>query len=251
MAELSPATTVRELRERLANEAPGGIDVEELHTLRDDYDVELALPESGLHGRFDAIFRRHGAAIEGAPAASRGIIKPWREFVHHASAEAFTLEEVSAWRAYLGETLPDYMVPSAFVRLQRLPMTPNGKVDRKALRPPTVARGAQAYVAPRTLTEQAVAALWADVLRVERVGADDGFLDLGGHSLLAMRVVGRVRRELGLSVPLDSLIRGDTASQFAALIDDARGAPPVEAPDDEFALAPVSRDAFRRSAVAD
>jgi hypothetical protein len=169
--------------------------------------------------------------------------------VHHASAEAFTLEEVAEWRAYLGETLPDYMVPSAFVRLQRLPMTPNGKVDRKALRPPAVERGPRPYVAPRTLTESAVTALWADILRVEKVGVDDGFLDLGGHSLLAMRVVGRVRRELGVSLPLDSLIRGDTAGQFAALIDEARTGAPVEAPDDEFALGPISRDAFKRSAA--
>ncbi|HET6548135.1 MAG TPA: phosphopantetheine-binding protein, partial [Solirubrobacter sp.] len=148
------------------------------------------------------------------------------------------------------ESLPEYMVPSAFVRLQRLPMTPNGKVDRKALRPPATARRAQGFVAPRTLTESAVASLWASVLRVERVGMDDGFLDLGGHSLLAMRVVGRVRRDLGVSLPLDSLIRGDTAAQFAALIDEVRSAPVVAAPDDEFALAPVSRDAFRRGAAA-
>jgi amino acid adenylation domain-containing protein len=248
IAEVPPSTTVRELRERLAVEAPSGVDAEELIAAHSDYDVEIAYPESALRGRFDAVFRKRGAKIDGQPAAQKGVIKPWRDFVHHASAEAFTLEEVSTWRAYLGETLPDYMVPSAFVRLQRLPMTPNGKVDRKALRPPATERVAKAYVAPRTLTETAVCALWADVLRVERVGADDGFLDLGGHSLLAMRIVGRVRRELGVSLPLDALIRGDTAAQFAQLIDDARTAP-VAAPDDDFALAPISRDAFRRSAT--
>jgi amino acid adenylation domain-containing protein len=250
IAELPAGTTVRELRERLEAEAPGGVDLEALVDLDAAYDVALVWPESGLRGRCDAIFRRRGSAADAPAAASRGTIKPWREFVHHASADAFTLEEVGAWRAYLGETLPEYMVPSAFVRLQRLPMTPNGKVDRKALRPPATTRRAQGYVAPRTLTESAVASLWASVLRVERVGMDDGFLDLGGHSLLAMRVVGRVRRDLGVSLPLDALIRGDTAAQFAALIDEARTAPAVEEPDDEFALTPVSRDAFRRGAPA-
>jgi amino acid adenylation domain-containing protein len=249
VADLPAGSTVRELRERLAREAPAGVELEALVTLHPSYDVELAWPESGLPGRCDAIFRRRGTWVDAPAAASRGVIKPWREFVHHASAESFTLDEVAGWRAHLGETLPDYMVPSAFVRLQRLPMTPNGKVDRKALRPPTTERGAKGYVAPRTLTESAVAALWATVLRVERVGMDDGFLDLGGHSLLAMRVVGRVRRELGVTLPLDALIRGDTAAQFAALIDEAQSAPAVALPEDELALAPVSRDAFRRGAT--
>ena len=111
---------------------------------------------------------------------------------------------------------------------------------------PVVRRPSREYVAPRTPTEALVVSLWAEILRVERVGAEDGFLDLGGHSLLAMRVVGRVRRELGVSVGLDALVRGETAAQFAALIDAARATPAEPEEEDEFALAPVSRDAFRR-----
>jgi acyl carrier protein len=132
------------------------------------------------------------------------------------------------------------------VRLDALPLTPSGKVDRKALRPPAAGRSGGAYVAPRTETEGTLGALWAEVLGVERVGAEDRFLDLGGHSLLAMRIVGRVRRDLGVSLPLDALLRGDTLAQFAAQVEASKGAAPA-AEDDEFALAPVSRDAYRRT----
>jgi hypothetical protein len=178
----------------------------------------------------------------------RGVARPWSDFVHHPATESFSPEQVGRWRTHLGATLPDYMVPSAFVRLPALPLTPSGKVDRRLLRPPVVRRPSRVYVAPATPTEHAIVALWAEILGVERVGIEDGFLDLGGHSLLAMRVVGRVRREMGVSVGLDALVRGETAAQFAAAIDAARTAPAEE--DDEFAFVPVSRDGFRRAAVA-
>ncbi|MBC8086229.1 MAG: amino acid adenylation domain-containing protein [Phycisphaerae bacterium] len=244
MADLPPASSVRELRELLANADLGGVSPEECADIDSNYVVDLALPDSGLHGRFDLILTRKIPAVTTETVAPRGVVEPWRDFVHHASAEVFTLEQVTAWRDWLGETLPDYMVPSSFVRLQRLPLTPNGKVDRKALKPPATERGSRSYVAPESATEVAVAAIWSEVLRVERVSANDGFLELGGHSLLAMRIVGRVRRELGVTMPLDSLIRGDTVAQFAALIESAREAATVD--EDEFALTAVSRTQFRR-----
>jgi len=248
MGEVPATTTVKELREQLGLLQQAGYDPEDFVAVHSNYASELTMPASGLAGRFDVIFRRQSPAAPAEVVAPTGVVQPWRDFVHHASAEVFTLEQVSQWRDYLSEALPDYMVPSAFVRLQRLPMTPNGKVDRKALRPPATARGSRSFVAPETETEIAVAALWSDVLRVERVSANDGFLDLGGHSLLAMRIVGRVRRELKVTIPLDSLIRGETVTQFAAAVDALRATSPVAA-DDEFALAPVSRASFRRSAA--
>jgi acyl carrier protein len=164
----------------------------------------------------------------------------------------FTDETVAAWRAHLGATLPEYMVPAVFVRLDALPLTPSGKVDRRALPEASTQRAARAYVAPRTESERALAAVWADVLKAERVGADDGFLALGGHSLTAMRVVGRVRSELGVVLPLASLLRGDTLAQLAAQLDElqASSAASTDEPEDEFALAPVGRDAFRRAGPA-
>jgi len=249
MADLPPTLTVRELRELLVDADDGTVDPEDFIGLHEDYTVELAQPDSGLHGRFDLIITRRTPAPKREVAGARGVVEPWRDFVHHASAEVFTLEQVATWREWLGESLPDYMVPSSFVRLQRLPLTPNGKVDRKALKPPAAERGPRNYIAPETVTEIAVAALWSEVLRIERVSASDGFLDLGGHSLLAMRIVGRVRRELGVTMPLDALIRGDSVAQFAALIDAALDAGPVNDDDEAFALTPVSRTPFRRGAT--
>jgi acyl carrier protein len=152
-------------------------------------------------------------------------------------------------RARLQAVLPDYMVPSAFVFLDALPLGASGKLDRRKLPAPDRMPSRRAvYVAPRTPTEEAVARLWAEVLRVDPVGATDDFLALGGHSLLAMRVIGRVRSELAVRVPLDALIGGATLEQFAARIDAERSEP--SSANDEIALAPVSRAAFRRTVAA-
>ncbi|HST61260.1 MAG TPA: amino acid adenylation domain-containing protein, partial [Longimicrobium sp.] len=126
-------------------------------------------------------------------------------------------------RAHLRGTLPDYMVPAAFVTVDALPLTPNGKLDRRALPAPDFS-AADAYVAPRTPTEEVLAGIWADTLRLERVGAQDGFFDVGGHSLLATRVVSRVRRDLGVELPLRTLFERPVLAELAAEIDRLRGA---------------------------
>ncbi|HET7233827.1 MAG TPA: amino acid adenylation domain-containing protein, partial [Longimicrobium sp.] len=108
-------------------------------------------------------------------------------------------------RAHLSERLPEYMVPAAYVRLEALPLNPNGKVDRKALPAPEGdAFSARGYEAPSGQAEEAVAAIWAELLGAERVGRREHFFELGGHSLLAVRVVSRVRQALGVeSSPRD------------------------------------------------
>ncbi|MEQ1777270.1 MAG: amino acid adenylation domain-containing protein, partial [Nitrosomonas sp.] len=119
---------------------------------------------------------------------------------------------------YLKEYLPDYMVPSAFVALDSLPLNANGKVDRKALPAPEV--GAQIirqYVAPRTQTEEAIALIWAEVLGIERVGIHDNFFELGGHSLLAMTLIERIRRQ-GLHADVRSLFTTQTFAEFVAVL---------------------------------
>jgi amino acid adenylation domain-containing protein len=127
-------------------------------------------------------------------------------------------------REYLRGRLPEYMVPSAFVALDRMPQTPNGKLDRKALpRPDAGAAGAgHAYVAPRTPIEEAVANIFAEVLGVERVGAEDNFFDLGGHSLLATRVVTRLNKAGYRNLPLRGIFEKPTVAALSALIEQAR-----------------------------
>ncbi|WP_321968527.1 phosphopantetheine-binding protein, partial [Burkholderia cepacia] len=89
--------------------------------------------------------------------------------------------------------------------LQEMPLTPNGKVDRRRLPAPEMSRGEQGYVAPRTQTEEVIAQVWAEVLKLDRVGIHDNFFELGGHSLLATQVISKLRRELELELPLKAV----------------------------------------------
>jgi len=132
---------------------------------------------------------------------------------------------VQELRTFLRQTLPEYMVPVAFMLLDRLPLNANGKLDRQAL-PAPIATGAtadQGFVAPRTPTEELLAGLWAEVLGRERVGAEDHFFSIGGHSLLATQVISRVRSAFQIELPLRSLFEAPTLTGLAERIEQARG----------------------------
>jgi amino acid adenylation domain-containing protein len=126
-------------------------------------------------------------------------------------------------RQHLKAFLPEYMIPAAFVMLESFPLTPSGKVDRRALPAPERATAAASgYVPPRGTVEELIAGIWAEVLRAERVGAEDDFFDLGGHSLLATQVVSRIRAALGVEVPLQKLFAGPTVAALARWVEEAR-----------------------------
>ncbi|MEW5931882.1 MAG: condensation domain-containing protein, partial [Gemmatimonadota bacterium] len=138
----------------------------------------------------------------------------------------------SALRARLGERLPEYLVPGAVVVLEALPLNANGKVDRAALPAPQWGGGTE-HVAPRTAVEEVLAGIWAEVLRLERVGVEESFFDLGGHSLLATQVVSRARHAFGVEVPLRALFEAPTVAGLAARVEALRSAgvaaaPPIE-----------------------
>ncbi|WP_122760505.1 non-ribosomal peptide synthetase, partial [Pseudomonas viridiflava] len=159
-----------------------------------------------------------------------------RLVAYYTSHEEDTLLAPEQMRAHLQANLPDYMVPTAFIELKALPLTANGKLDRRALpKPERSALFGVSYEAPEGEFEVALAEIWAEVLQVERVGRHDHFFDLGGHSLLAMRMVSQVRQQLGVELPLGELFAlGELAAVAAALSGVARSELP--------SILPVKRD---------
>jgi acyl carrier protein len=123
-------------------------------------------------------------------------------------------------RAFLAERVPSFMVPSAFVLLDALPTTPNGKLDRRALPAPDMSRAGEeeSFVAPRTPIEEVLASIWRQMLRVERVGIYDNFFELGGHSLLATQLATRLRSTFQVDLPLRSLFEATTVVELAQII---------------------------------
>lgn len=123
-------------------------------------------------------------------------------------------------RKFLRESLPEYMAPAVFVELESLPLSPNGKVDRKALPAPDGARLQlkREFVAPRDMVEALLVRIWEDVLGAHPIGVADNFFDLGGHSLLAVRVVGQIEQQSGFSLPLVTLFQNPTIEGLARAI---------------------------------
>jgi len=165
--------------------------------------IELGEVEAALRGQ---------PGVAQAAAAVREHQGEKRLVGYVVGAAGETIEPAALYRQ-LQHSLPDYMVPHLVV-LDQLPLTPNGKVDRKAL-PAVEVRSSNLYRAPTTPEEEILCSLFAEVLKVERVGLDDGFFELGGHSLLAMRLVGRIRAKLGIELPIRALFESPSVSQLS------------------------------------
>src|SRR5205814_6623421 len=127
----------------------------------------------------------------------------------------------STCREILRAWLPNYMAPAIYIHLKTIPLTPNGKVDRKALPTayPDVSPTPNVYAAARTNLEQHLVAIWEDILKRRPIGVHDNFFDVGGHSLLAVRLFAKVERELGRRLPLASLFQNPTIAQLASLLE--------------------------------
>ncbi|HEU4452404.1 MAG TPA: condensation domain-containing protein, partial [Longimicrobium sp.] len=169
-------------------------------------------------GEIEAVLRRHESVAD-CVVVARAEAGDQR-LVAYVAGDV----ETEALRAHVRRSLPEYMVPAVFVHMDALPLTPNGKLDRRALPAPELASAGEAYVAPRTPVEEVLAGIWAEVLRLERVGVEESFFDLGGHSLLATRVVSRVRELFAVELPLRALFEGPTVAELAVRVEEMRRA---------------------------
>ena len=171
-------------------------------------------------GEIEAVLGQH-------PAVRETVVVVWEDTARERRLVAYVVprQECEAsgddLRTFLRTKLPEYMVPSIFVLLDCLLLTPNGKVDRKALPVPDQSTHGRAerHVEPRTPLEQMLAAIWGDVLKVERVGIHDNFFDLGGHSLKVTQVVSKIRGTLQMEIPLRDLFDNPTIAELALRIE--------------------------------
>jgi acyl carrier protein len=186
-------------------------------------------------GRADAQVKVHGFRIElGEIEAALALHPGVREAAALAPADSTGDRRLVAYiaptngkppsaeelRRFLGETLPSYMLPTAFATLPVLPRTPGGKIDRQALPPieGVVLAASAKYVGPRTPLEEEIAAAWREVLLRERVGVEDNFFELGGHSLLAAQLAVRLRDRLDVELPLREFYRRPTIAALAEAV---------------------------------
>jgi amino acid adenylation domain-containing protein len=205
---------------------PASVEPEALWTAAEKagYSLELGYAQSGALGFLDGLFRRRETVASGSaywPSQQAAGAVSRAGYANDPLKGKLIRDLVPRVREFAAQYLPDSMVPSAFVVLTDFPLSPNGKVDRRKLPPPGQTRLAlvNEYVAPSSPIEKQVAAIWTEVLRVDRVGVNDSFFDLGGHSLMATQVITRIREKFPVNVSLADLFEGPTVLHLSQKID--------------------------------
>ena len=191
---------------------------------RNDFQVKIRGFRIEL-GEIEARLQEHEAVHDAVVIARENKTTGQQLVAYHVGDGEVSVQSL---KDHLATTLPDYMVPAAFVALDALPLTPNGKLDRNALPDPDgTALATSLYEAPQGEVEETLAGIWSDLLDVERVGRHDNFFALGGHSLLAISLINRLR-EAGLQADVRSLFGARTLADLAASLDE--GVTEIEIP---------------------
>ena len=200
----------------LARHLPGG-EIEYLGRIDDQVKIRGFRIELG---EIEAVLGQH-EAIREVVAMVREDVPGDKRLVAYIVPDGDHVPSVSVLRQYLKEKLPEYMLPGAFVMIEKFPLTPNGKIDRRALPSPTGLRPEleSAYVAPRTDMEQTIAAIWQTVLRLEKIGIHDNFFEVGGYSLLATRVISRIYKAFQVNLSLPSFFESPTVAGLSQTIE--------------------------------
>ncbi|MFY9573150.1 MAG: amino acid adenylation domain-containing protein [Blastocatellia bacterium] len=171
-------------------------------------------------GEIETALSEHPAVREAVVAASEAR-QGNRILVAYTVAHIGQSIRTAELRSFLKERLPEHMIPSVFVEMERMPLSPNGKLDRRALPAPGAARPdlEQTFVGPRNYIEETLNAIWIEVLKIDRVGINDNFFDLGGHSLLATQMISRLRKQFDIELPLRSLFENPTIAELGESVD--------------------------------
>jgi amino acid adenylation domain-containing protein len=181
---------------------------------RNDHQVKIRGFRIEL-GEIETQLARHAQVKEAVVIAHGEVARDARLVAYWVARDGSAVASLEELRAHLQAVLPDYMLPSAFVRLARLPLTPNGKLDRQALPAPDLsAYTSRPYEAPQGYAEEALARIWQELLRVERVGRHDSFFELGGHSLLIVQMLDRLH-QVGLSADVHRVFESSSLSDLA------------------------------------
>ena len=223
-----------ELREATVR-APEGVDPEDLWALASNlpYRIDISWSAGRADGSFDVLLRRmDGELPPPVFPSARTEDALWIGYANDPIQGTAAHALVPQLRSYLRERLPEYMVPAAFVLLDSLPLTANGKVDRRALPAPDTSRPdvGSAFMAPRSPLEEGLAEIWRAVLGLTQIGVHDNFFEIGGHSLMATQVISRVREVFQTELPLRALFEAPTVATLAAEIVRTREAGAATAP---------------------
>ncbi|HJP93403.1 MAG TPA: amino acid adenylation domain-containing protein [Pyrinomonadaceae bacterium] len=219
----SQPSTMRIGEFRKLQNDPGreGIDPEDLWALDKEfpYSVEITWSETGTNDSFDVLLKRRDVHLNAvSEEVSRHRESNWRRFANSPSHAEPARDLLPMLRGFLAQRLPEHMIPWMIAELKEVPLTANGKIDRLAISRLGVTKrriAGTTFAPPKTRTESILAEIWAEVLRLERVGIEDNFFEIGGHSLLATQVISRVRERLGADLPLRRIFESPTVSGLA------------------------------------
>ena len=228
--------TVGELRRELDATPRHGVEPEDVWQLADEgrYEVHVIADASGRMDRYDVVLRERASAsrpvVDGGASRDMTPADLSRALTNVPFGQSREDRWTAMLRTMLQAKLPAHMIPSTFVVLERMPLTPNGKVDRRALPAPDRRRPAlpQTFVTARSPVEKVIAAVWQELLGVEKVGVDDNFFDLGGHSLLLVQLHRLLTAKLGIDVSVMDLFRYPTISAFTHFISQKNSVNPSE-----------------------
>lgn len=246
LSDVEGFKTVGQMRKALQEIENFGVDPEDLYTLDVPYRVDITWSPSNIQGLYDVLFvRQDGIDKRTIFPYSTTHSRPWQSYANNPLQAKAARKLVPQLQTYIAEKLPEYMMPSAFVILESLPLTANGKVNRRALRALHDAIKPQLpenYIAPRTPVEQVLVKIVAEVLGLKQVGIYDNFFELGGHSLLATQLVSRVRDTLCVELPLRTVFEASTIAELSKVVEkfkqsNAQSQAPV--------LVPLSRESRR------